>query len=241
MLNHSYIFVTTRPLGPLAGDPEGRAATHGSEDPEGYVLSSNNYNNLYIIQKGCITRPKQKHRYKKKGAVLKGHTPRTCKTQLSAHSGYKSSQRSLSLLLTTHGATAASATRPTPSSRDDEPLAERSRGTRPSWHRCQDTATKVLPSVTERREATNRVPYQKGVSLANKAQQGLPVPHRQEQQELRKQETTLENCKARNTYNMVLLSSGREQYNATTTNQASERHARTLKRGRRPTKARTNG
>ncbi|MQL75212.1 hypothetical protein Taro_007582, partial [Colocasia esculenta] len=75
----------------------------------------------------CTTRPKQKHRYKKKGAVLKGHTPRTCKTQLSAHSGYKSSQRSLSLLLTTHGATAASATRPTPSSHDDEPLAERKR------------------------------------------------------------------------------------------------------------------
>ncbi|MQL97914.1 hypothetical protein Taro_030608 [Colocasia esculenta] len=37
---------------------------------------------------------------------------------------YKSSQHSLSLLLTTHGATAVSATRLTPSSRDDEPLAE---------------------------------------------------------------------------------------------------------------------
>ncbi|MQL70302.1 hypothetical protein Taro_002619, partial [Colocasia esculenta] len=83
-----------------ARDPEGRVATHGSEDPEGY---------------------------QKKGAVLKGHTPRTFKTQLSAHSGYKSSQDSLSLLLTTHGATAASATRPTPSSRDDEPLATGSR------------------------------------------------------------------------------------------------------------------
>ncbi|MQM12575.1 hypothetical protein Taro_045493 [Colocasia esculenta] len=33
--------------------------------------------------------------------------------------------------------------------------------TRPSWHRCQDTATKVSPSVTERREVTSRVPYQK--------------------------------------------------------------------------------
>ncbi|MQL89560.1 hypothetical protein Taro_022124 [Colocasia esculenta] len=42
--------------------------------------------------------------------------------------GYKSSQRSLSLLLTTHDATATSATRPTPSSRDDEPLTEGSRG-----------------------------------------------------------------------------------------------------------------
>ncbi|MQM09785.1 hypothetical protein Taro_042658 [Colocasia esculenta] len=41
--------------------------------------------------------------------------------------GYKSSQRSLSLLLTTHSAIAASATRPTPSSHDDEPLAEGSR------------------------------------------------------------------------------------------------------------------
>ncbi|MQM17462.1 hypothetical protein Taro_050433 [Colocasia esculenta] len=39
-----------------------------------------------------------------------------------------SSQHSLSLLLTTHGATATSATRPTPSSRDDESLAEGSRG-----------------------------------------------------------------------------------------------------------------
>ncbi|MQM06036.1 hypothetical protein Taro_038854 [Colocasia esculenta] len=65
---------------------------------------------------------------------------------------YKSPQRSLSLLLTTHGATAASATRPTLSSRDDEALAEGS----------------------------------KGVSLANKAQWGLPVPHWPEQQELRK-------------------------------------------------------
>ncbi|MQL88285.1 hypothetical protein Taro_020846 [Colocasia esculenta] len=27
-----------------------------------YVLSSNNYNNLCILQKGCTTRPKQKHR-----------------------------------------------------------------------------------------------------------------------------------------------------------------------------------
>ncbi|MQL69668.1 hypothetical protein Taro_001987, partial [Colocasia esculenta] len=42
--------------------------------------------------------------------------------------GYKSSQHSLSLLLTTYGANAASTTRPTPSSRDDEPLAEGSRG-----------------------------------------------------------------------------------------------------------------
>ncbi|MQL91654.1 hypothetical protein Taro_024269 [Colocasia esculenta] len=40
---------------------------------------------------------------------------------------YKSSQHSLSLLLTTHDATTASATRPTPSSRDDEPLSEGSR------------------------------------------------------------------------------------------------------------------
>ncbi|MQL80980.1 hypothetical protein Taro_013441 [Colocasia esculenta] len=72
--------------------------------------------------------PKQKYRYKKKGAVLKGHTPRTCKAQLSAHSATRSHNTQLSLLLTTHGATAASATRPTPSSRDDEPLAEGSRG-----------------------------------------------------------------------------------------------------------------
>ncbi|MQL73483.1 hypothetical protein Taro_005826 [Colocasia esculenta] len=27
----------TRPLRPLAGDPEGRAATHGSEDPKGGI------------------------------------------------------------------------------------------------------------------------------------------------------------------------------------------------------------
>ncbi|MQL82715.1 hypothetical protein Taro_015199 [Colocasia esculenta] len=36
-----------------------------------------------------------------------------------------------------------------------------SRQTRPSWHHCQDTATKVSPSVTERREVTCRVPYRK--------------------------------------------------------------------------------
>ncbi|MQM11732.1 hypothetical protein Taro_044644 [Colocasia esculenta] len=41
---------------------------------------------------------------------------------------YKSSQHSLSLLLTTHSAAATSTTRPTPSSRDDEPLAEGSSG-----------------------------------------------------------------------------------------------------------------
>ncbi|MQM00149.1 hypothetical protein Taro_032881 [Colocasia esculenta] len=35
------------------------------------------------------------------------------------------------------------------------------RQTRPSWHHCQDTATKVSPSGTERREATSRFPYQK--------------------------------------------------------------------------------
>ncbi|MQM11375.1 hypothetical protein Taro_044286 [Colocasia esculenta] len=35
------------------------------------------------------------------------------------------------------------------------------RQTRPSWHRCQDTATKVSPSVTERRVVTCRVPHQK--------------------------------------------------------------------------------
>ncbi|MQL94487.1 hypothetical protein Taro_027140, partial [Colocasia esculenta] len=59
--------------------------------------------------------------------------------------GYKSSQHSLSLLLTAHGATAAFVNRLTLSSRDYEPLDEESRG----------------------------------VSLANKAQSGLPVPHRQ--------------------------------------------------------------
>ncbi|MQL76773.1 hypothetical protein Taro_009163 [Colocasia esculenta] len=32
---------------------------------------------------------------------------------------------------------------------------------RPSWHHCQDTVTKVSPSVTERWEVTTRVPYQK--------------------------------------------------------------------------------
>ncbi|MQL89907.1 hypothetical protein Taro_022493 [Colocasia esculenta] len=32
---------------------------------------------------------------------------------------------------------------------------------RPSWHHCQDTTTKVSPSVTEHREATFRVPYWK--------------------------------------------------------------------------------
>ncbi|MQM08579.1 hypothetical protein Taro_041441 [Colocasia esculenta] len=41
---------------------------------------------------------------------------------------YKSSENSLSLLLTTHGATAPSATDPTPSYCDDEPLAEGRRG-----------------------------------------------------------------------------------------------------------------
>ncbi|MQL80955.1 hypothetical protein Taro_013412 [Colocasia esculenta] len=44
---------------------------------------------------------------------------------------YKSSQQSLSLLLTTHGATAASTTCLTPSSCGDEPLAEGSRGGEP--------------------------------------------------------------------------------------------------------------
>ncbi|MQL84656.1 hypothetical protein Taro_017164, partial [Colocasia esculenta] len=41
---------------------------------------------------------------------------------------YKSSQHSLSLLLTTQGTTAASATSLTPSSHYDKPLAEGSRG-----------------------------------------------------------------------------------------------------------------
>ncbi|MQL85062.1 hypothetical protein Taro_017577, partial [Colocasia esculenta] len=33
--------------------------------------------------------------------------------------------------------------------------------TQPSWHRCQDTAMKVSPSVTERREVTCHVLHQK--------------------------------------------------------------------------------
>ncbi|MQL69754.1 hypothetical protein Taro_002029 [Colocasia esculenta] len=97
--------------------------------------------------------------------IQKGHTPRTCKAQLSSHLATRAHNAQISLLLTTHGATAASATRTTPSSRDDEPLVEGSR-----------------------------------------------------------EETTLESCKARNTYSMVLLSSGREQYNATTTNQGRGTH-----------------
>ncbi|MQL95174.1 hypothetical protein Taro_027846, partial [Colocasia esculenta] len=56
--------VTTRPLGPLAGDPEGRAATHGSEDPEGAY-------------------------------------PEDLQNTTLSSLGYKSSQHSLSLLLTT--------------------------------------------------------------------------------------------------------------------------------------------
>ncbi|MQM17782.1 hypothetical protein Taro_050760, partial [Colocasia esculenta] len=44
------------------------------------------------------------------------------------------------------------------------------------------------------------------------------------QQELRKQETTLESCKASNTYRWVLLSSGKEQRNATTTDRGRATH-----------------
>ncbi|MQL81091.1 hypothetical protein Taro_013545 [Colocasia esculenta] len=77
---------------------------------------------MYNIQKS-VQRPKQKHRYKKKGAY-----PEDLQSTTLSSLGYKSSQRSLSLLLTTHGATAASATRLTLSSHDDEPLAEGSRG-----------------------------------------------------------------------------------------------------------------
>ncbi|MQL68756.1 hypothetical protein Taro_001057 [Colocasia esculenta] len=61
--------------------------------------------------------------YKKKGAY-----PENLQNTTLSSLGYKISQHSLSLLLTTHGAIAASATRPTLSSRDEEPLAEGSRG-----------------------------------------------------------------------------------------------------------------
>ncbi|MQL84946.1 hypothetical protein Taro_017459, partial [Colocasia esculenta] len=91
-----------------ARDPEGRVATHRSEDP----------------QRSVQRVPSKSTGTKKKGAVLKGHTPTTCKAQLSAHSTTRAHNTQLSLLLTTHGATTASATRPTPSSRDDEPLTK---------------------------------------------------------------------------------------------------------------------
>ncbi|MQL80503.1 hypothetical protein Taro_012950 [Colocasia esculenta] len=59
------------------------------------------------------------------------------------------------------------------------------RQTRPSWHHCQDTATKVSPLVTERREATSRVPYQKvlrvkpalGHTSTHKQGHGTPETH----------------------------------------------------------------
>ncbi|MQM12641.1 hypothetical protein Taro_045560 [Colocasia esculenta] len=43
--------------------------------------------------------PKQKHRYKKKGAVLKGRTLRTCKAQLSTHSESALSAANSSMLV----------------------------------------------------------------------------------------------------------------------------------------------
>ncbi|MQM01825.1 hypothetical protein Taro_034584 [Colocasia esculenta] len=60
--------------------------------------------------------------------LVEGAYPEDLQSTTLNSLGYKSSQCSLSLLRTTHGATTASATRLTPSSRDDEPLAEGSRG-----------------------------------------------------------------------------------------------------------------
>ncbi|MQM10344.1 hypothetical protein Taro_043237, partial [Colocasia esculenta] len=75
-----------------ARDPEGPAATHGSEDPEGY---------------------------KKKSAILKGHTPRTCKkATLNSHS-----TRVLTLI--THTARNARWNQPPPQPSGNELLQQR--------------------------------------------------------------------------------------------------------------------
>ncbi|MQL76320.1 hypothetical protein Taro_008718, partial [Colocasia esculenta] len=58
----------------------------------------------------------------------KGGIPENLQSTTLNSLRYKSSQHSLSLLLTTHDATTVSANRLTQSSRDDDPLAEESRG-----------------------------------------------------------------------------------------------------------------
>ncbi|MQL94011.1 hypothetical protein Taro_026661 [Colocasia esculenta] len=65
--------------------------------------------------------------YRKKGAVLKGHTPRTCKKD-TLNSRYKELSRSQLTLLATHGATNRHHNRPATNSCDSESLPEESRG-----------------------------------------------------------------------------------------------------------------
>ncbi|MQL78914.1 hypothetical protein Taro_011345 [Colocasia esculenta] len=82
------------------------------------------------------------------------------------------------------------------------------RQTRPSWHHCKDTATKVSPSVTERREVTCRIPYQKvlrakptlGHTPTHKPGHGTPETHTGTVAALKASTSRQEPCRDRQTY-----------------------------------------
>ncbi|MQM20261.1 hypothetical protein Taro_053278 [Colocasia esculenta] len=95
--------------------------------------SSNGYSSTDLFK---LLHIREKEKNKKEDSKPKCNDPtsrtpaRDPEVHVATHGSVdpEGSQHSLSLLLTTHGATAALATRPTPSSRDDEPQAEGSRG-----------------------------------------------------------------------------------------------------------------